>query len=128
MGGKPTTLGTQGTLPSATVRITATVGAAPAVAPDLPTDRRGRAFEPGRDCPYRSAGGNPSRNLLTLAQRQRYLTALMRSWADSAFQRQNAVNPALVPSLESSRNISNALTAPPPLPQLALLTGGEPAS
>src|SRR5260370_8091830 len=97
MAGQTTWLRAQRPLPGARVRLGRAVRASPTMARNLPTYRRGRAPQAGRDAANRSTRSHPARNLFALIQYQRYGTALAGDRGDSPIRPQDMMNPALGP-------------------------------
>src|SRR5712692_1217015 len=126
MGGQATRLWTLRPLPGTRISLGGAIRAASPVPLEFPTYRGGCASEPRRDPAYRSTRGNPARDLLTLLQPQRHRRPPTCCWGNPSIQSQYAVNAALVPSLERSRNVGYTLTVPPALPKLGLLLRREP--
>src|SRR6516225_6184213 len=112
--------------PGALISLAGAVGAAAAVTPDLSADSRGRSFEALCDPPYRTTGGNASRNLFALLKPQRYQSPPAWRWSNPSIASQDPIDAALVPPLKRSRDVRHTLTALPALPQLGLLFRREP--
>src|SRR6516225_6136760 len=112
--------------PGALISLAGAVGAAAAVTPDLSADSRGRSFEALCDPPYRTTGGNASRNLFALLKPQRYQSPPAWRWSNPSIASQDPIDAALVPPLKRSRDVRHTLTALPVLPQLSLLFRREP--
>src|SRR5437867_556118 len=111
-----TWLRTQRPLPGARVRLGGAVIASPPMARHLPTYRRGRAPQAGRDAANRSTRSNPAGNLLAFIEYQRHWTAPARYRRDSSIERQDMVDRALGP-LQRTGDITRALATLPTLPK-----------
>src|SRR5450631_183181 len=120
MAGQTTPLRAQGPLPSARVRLHGAVRAAPPMAHNLPTDRRGRAPQTGRDAANRATRSYPARNLFVFIEHQRYRAAPTGHRCDASVRRQDMVDRALGP-LQYERDIARALATLPTLPKFSLL-------
>src|SRR5512136_2941547 len=114
MAGQTTWLGAQRPLPGARVRLGSAVRASPPMARNLPTYRRGRAPQAGRDAANRSTRRNPARNLFALIRHQGHWGAPASYRRDSSFERQNMVDRALGPG-QCAGDITRALASLPTL-------------
>src|SRR5215470_5942551 len=116
MAGQTTWLGAQRPLPGARVRLGSAVRASPPVARNLPTYRRRRAPQAGRDAPNRSTRSDPARNLFAFTQYQRHRAAPAGYRRDASIERQDMVDRALGPG-QCPRDIARALATLPTLPK-----------
>src|SRR6516165_8664711 len=113
-------------LPGAPIGLARPIGAAAAIAPNLPTDSRGRSSKALCDPPPRPTGGNTPRDLLAFLKAQRSRSSPARLRSNATIESQDTIDTALVPPLRRPSDIRHTLTVLPALPKLSPLLRREP--